>query len=151
MLVVGVDCSTKKIAIFRINDGEGIASEITCEEHDTSVRIDVMFQACIDIMQKIKPDIVYIENSPYLQNIKVTLAIHSVVDAVRFACVLNKIPYQTIEVPSWKKDVLGNGKADKAQIMAWAKAKYIDIISNQDVADAAAIAEYGWRRMKKNE
>lgn len=147
MKVAGVDCNTKKIAIFRIEDGKGVSGEITCEDKETSVRIDTMFLACIEIMKSIKPDIVYIENSPYLQNIKVTLAIHSVVDAVRYSCVLNKIPYQTIEVPSWKKDVLGNGRADKAQIMSWAKAKYGDLIVSQDIADAAGIANYGWKRM----
>jgi Holliday junction resolvasome RuvABC endonuclease subunit len=56
---------------------------------------------------------------------------------------------QTIEVPSWKKEVLGNGRADKSQIMTWAKAKYGDIITSQDLADAAGIANYGWRRMVK--
>jgi len=151
MLVAGVDCSTKKIAIFF--EGENtvipLPIEITSDLQESSSRIDLMFQEVISILKQEKPNIVYIENSPYLQNIKVTLAIHSAVDAVRFACVLNKIPYQTVEVTSWKKDVLGNGKADKAQIMSWAKAKYEDMITSQDLADAAGICEYGWRRMKK--
>jgi Holliday junction resolvasome RuvABC endonuclease subunit len=93
---------------------------------------------------------VYIENSPYLQNIKVTLQIHSVVDAVRFACVINDIPVQTVEVTSWKKDVLGNGKADKQTIMQFAKTKWGDeLITNQDIADASAICQYGLIRMLK--
>jgi len=148
MIIAGVDCSTRKIAIFRIEDGRGVASEITCNEHDTSTRINVMFQAVVDVIKKLKPDMVYIENSPYLQNIKVTLAIHSVVDAVRYACVLAKVPFQTVEVTSWKKDVLGNGRADKDEIFQFAKAKWgEDIIKNQDVADSACICLYGWRRM----
>jgi crossover junction endodeoxyribonuclease RuvC len=149
MKVLGVDCSTKKIAIFEITDGESAVSELISDDLDTKVRIDTMFLGLIDIIKQKSPDMVYVENSPYLQNIKVTLAIHSAVDAVRFACVLNNTPMQTIEVPSWKKEVLGNGRADKSQIMTWAKAKYGDIITSQDLADAAGIANYGWRRMVK--
>jgi Holliday junction resolvasome RuvABC endonuclease subunit len=149
MIVYGIDCSTKKIAIFKISDGEVKCAELVADNVESSVRIDSMFKDLIPLFDELKPNMVYIENSPYLQNIKVTLAIHSAVDAVRFACVLNNIPYQTVEVTSWKKDVLGNGKADKAQIMSWAKAKYGDLITSQDLADAAGIANYGYRRMAK--
>jgi crossover junction endodeoxyribonuclease RuvC len=151
MQIAGVDCSTKKIAIFYINsDGSCETTEITSKKEDTSVRINDMFEAVCAEMKRRKPDMVYVENSPYLQNIKVTLAIHSVVDSVRFACVLAKVAMQTIEVTSWKKDVLGNGRAEKSQIMAWAKAKYGEkVITSQDLADASAIAEYGARRMLK--
>ena len=150
MQIAGVDCSTKKIAIFYINsDGTCETTEIVSTKEDTSARIEEMFKVVSEEMKRRKPNMVYVENSPYLQNIKVTLAIHSVVDSVRFACVLAKVPMQTIEVTSWKKDVLGNGRADKTQIMTWAKAKYGQAITSQDLADASAIAEYGARRMLK--
>lgn len=149
MRVVGCDCSTKKVALFYIYDNNEVQGfELESKNTETSARIDELFWFVKDQFGLLTPDIVYIENSPYLQNIKVTLAIHSVVDAVRFAAVLNKVPYQTVEVTSWKKDVLGNGRADKAQIMSWAKAKYGDLIVSQDIADAAGIANYGYRRMK---
>lgn len=150
MLIAGVDCSTKKIAIFYIHDdGSYETTEIIGKSEDTSARINEMFEVVCEEIKHRKPDMVYVENSPYLQNIKVTLAIHSVVDSVRFACVLSKISMQTIEVTSWKKDVLGNGRAEKSQIMIWAKAKYGDAIISQDIADASCIAEYGARRMLK--
>ena len=149
MRVAGVDCSTKKIAIFYIEDDNSAqTSEVISKNTESSARIDEMFKLMIEEFKLKKPTIVYCENSPYLQNIKVTLAIHSVVDSVRFASVLNDIPFQTVEVTSWKKDQIGNGRADKAQIMSWAKAKYGDIITNQDLSDAAAIAGWGWKRMK---
>ena len=152
MLVAGVDCSTKKISIFFIGDTEIPPLEIISTLDDAPSRIDEMYCKVTSILSSYISDglkMVYIENSPYLQNIKVTLAIHSAVDAVRFSCVRSRIPYQTVEVTSWKKDVLGNGKADKSQIMSWAKAKYGDLITSQDLADAARIANYGYRRMVK--
>jgi Holliday junction resolvasome RuvABC endonuclease subunit len=150
MEVIGVDCSTRKIALFSIY-GKGISTvqELVSAEEDTPSRINDMFLQVYGFFLIRKPTIVIVENSPYLQNIKVTLAIHSVVDAVRFACVLNKVPFQTVEVTSWKKDVLGNGRADKAMIMQFAKAKFgVKLITNQDVADASCIATWGALRLK---
>jgi Holliday junction resolvasome RuvABC endonuclease subunit len=150
MQIAGVDCSTKKIAIFYINsDGSCETTEITSKKEDTSVRINDMFEAVCAEMKRRKPDMVYVENSPYLQNIKVTLAIHSVVDSVRFACVLAKVAMQTIEVTSWKKACCGNGRAEKSDVMQWAKLKYGDkLITSQDIADAAGVASFGWNMVK---
>ena len=147
MKVVGVDCSTKKVSIFEIKNGKGSVIEFKSSMEDATSRINDMFLQLVEFFKKDKPDMVYIENSPYLQNIKVTLQIHSVVDSVRFACVLNEVPFQTVEVTSWKKSVLGNGRADKSSIIQFAKAKWGDLITNQDVADSACICLYGWMRM----
>jgi len=147
MIVAGIDCSTKKIAIFVIDNGENVRVEIESNNKDTNMRINEMFLKVKTAIKVLNPDMVFVENSPYLQNIKVTLAIHSVVDAVRFACVLNNIPVQTVEVTSWKKSILGNGKVQKEAIMEFAKAKWGDLITNQDLADASCICQYGWIRM----
>jgi len=148
---MGCDCSTKSVAIFTIQNKKAIVTEIKSSEKDAASRIDDMFLQLFDFFKKNKPDMVYIENSPYLQNIKVTLQIHSVVDAVRFSCVFNNLPYQTVEVTSWKKSVLGNGRADKPAIMQFANAKWgAKLITNQDVADSACICLYGYMRMANN-
>ena len=149
MIIAGVDCSTKKIAFFFIGDGAPFTVEIVDNGTEMTARVDSLFKQAFDVIKQKSPNIIYIENAAYLQNIKTTLSIHSAIDAVRFAAVLNNIPYQIIEITSWKKDVLGNGKADKAQIMSWAKAKYEALITSQDLADAAGIANYGYRRMVK--
>lgn len=151
MKIVGFDCSTKLIAGFIIDDPEYKTVEITGKESDEATdRINTMFLTIARCLKRIKPDYVYIENAAYLQNIKTSFLIRSVVDAVRFACVLNGIPCQTVEITSWKKDVLGNGRAEKSTIMQFAKAKYGEkLITSQDLADAACIATYGLRRIGK--
>jgi crossover junction endodeoxyribonuclease RuvC len=151
MKIIGFDCSTRLIAGFVI-DGENysiieLAGKPT---DDTPTRIDSMFLLAVNFLKRSKPDYVYVENAAYLQNVKTSFLIRSVVDAVRFACVLNNIPCQTVEITSWKKDVLGNGRAEKSDIMKFAKAKYGEkLIVNQDVADASGVATYGQRRMSK--
>ena len=162
MKIAGVDCSTKKVTLFFIEDKaptsfgsspthRDYVVELTEDSSDTSERIDKLFHKVKNLLMDEKPTMVYVENSPYLQNIKVTLMIHSVVDAVRFACVSSDTPFQTVEVTSWKKDVLGNGKADKSTIMTFAKAKWgEELITNQDLADASCIATYGQLRVNKN-
>ena len=150
--IFGCDCSTKVIAIFGIQNKKGVGHEFTSSKEDASSRINDMFIQLVKFFKDEEPDMVYIENSPYLQNIKVTLQIHSVVDSVRFACVFNGIPFQTVEVTSWKKHILGNGRADKSAIKQFAVAKWGEqLISSQDLADASAIAQYGWMRMTNEE
>jgi len=158
MKIIGFDCSTRLIAGFIIStDAFGLPEEghlkyktvelAGKEADETTIRIDTMFKLVVAYIKKEKPDYVYIENAAYLQNIKTSFLIRTVVDAVRFACVINNVPSQTVEITSWKKDVLGNGRAEKNDIMQFAKAKYGDIIKNQDLADAACIATYGQRRI----
>ena len=148
--IFGCDCSTKVVAIFGIQNKKGMGYEFTSSEEDATSRINDMFLQLVEFFKNKKLDMVYIENSPYLQNIKVTLQIHSVVDSVRFACVLNEIPFQTVEVTSWKKHVLGNGRADKSAIKQFAVAKWGEkLITSQDLADASCIATYGILRMEK--
>ena len=148
--IFGCDCSTKVVAIFEIQNKKGVGHEFTSSKEDAISRINDMFLQLVNFFKDEEPDMVYIENSPYLQNIKVTLQIHSVVDSVRFACVLNGIPFQTVEVTSWKKHVLGNGKADKATIKQFAVTKWGEkLITSQDLADASSIATYGMLRMEK--
>ena len=148
--IFGCDCSTKVIAIFEIQNKKGKGHELFSLKEDSTSRINDMFLQLVEFFKVKKPDMVYIENSPYLQNIKVTLQIHSVVDSIRFACVFNGIPFQTVEVTSWKKYVLGNGKADKSAIKQFAVTKWGEqLISSQDLADASCIATYGMLRMEK--
>jgi Holliday junction resolvasome RuvABC endonuclease subunit len=150
MKIIGFDCSTRLIAGFII-DAEEYSTILLAGKasDDTPTRINAMFLLAVHFLKKSKPDYVYIENAAYLQNVKTSFLIHSVVDAVRFACVLNDIPCQTVEITSWKKDVLGNGRAEKSDIMQFAIVKYGDkLITNQDLADSAGVATYGYKRMK---
>jgi Holliday junction resolvasome RuvABC endonuclease subunit len=153
MKIIGFDCSTRLIAGFVIDGDNYSTIELAGKAADeVTTRINTMFLLAVHYLKKSKPDFVYIENAAYLQNIKTSFLIRSVVDAVRFACVLNNIPCQTVEITSWKKDVIGNGRAEKSDIMQFAKTKYGEkLFTNQDLADAAGVATYGARRLNKGD
>jgi len=105
------------------------------------------FQDFVSFLRKaeLEPDIVYIEQAIYRQNIKTTLTIDSVINAAKYTCVLNELAYKIIDNRSWKKGILGKGNAKKEEIRNFADSKWGDVINSQDLADAACIALYGLR------
>lgn len=150
MRVLGCDCSSKLIGCVQINSGKTQDVYVAMLQSDDSsyeARYDCLYALIKDLLDTWKPDMVYIEQAVYLQNPKVSFMIDGVVNAVRCACIELKIARQIVDNKSWKKDILGNGKASKAQIMDFAKAKWGEIIKTQDEADAACLALYGWRRV----
>lgn len=124
------------------------------DSKDINERIESLYNSFSLVMDErgyssALPQVVFIEQAVYVQNIKATLAIDAVINAVRFTCIRLGIPYFIIDNKSWKKDVLGNGNASKEDIMRFAKVKWGDEIKTQDEADAACIAMYGKRRFDK--
>jgi len=149
MRVLGADCSSKLIACVLLGDNNFFKSYLMeSKNSDWDIRSRELFDQFFDLTRrlkddKIEPDIVYIEQAIFLQNIKATLIIDSVINAVKFISHMNNIPYIIVDNKSWKKSVIGNGKASKEQIMEWAKVGYGDKITTQDTADACAIATFG--------
>jgi Holliday junction resolvasome RuvABC endonuclease subunit len=91
-----------------------------------------------------KPDIIFIEESFYSNNFKTSRAITEVIGNCKLVAKINDVPYETVAVRSWKKYVLGNGKADKAAIKKFILAKYPKLEGEpQDIFDATGIALWG--------
>lgn len=154
MLVLGCDCSSKLIGCVLLGDDNSFFAEVlkAVDLKDTDIRFRDLFNKFRDFLNGLisegkKPNVCYIEQAIYLQNVKTTLAIAGVIDAVRLACFMEGIPYDIIDNKTWKKWVVGNGKASKEQIMEFVKLRWGDKIISQDVADASAIALYGLKRM----
>ena len=87
-----------------------------------------------------------VEAPIYIQNPKATIAIASVVGLVRFICFLNNIECEYLDNTKWKRDIIGKGNASKVEIKEYAIAKWGEVFSEQDFADAACIALWNKRR-----
>jgi Holliday junction resolvasome RuvABC endonuclease subunit len=148
--VMACDCSSKLIGISLLEkDKIKTCTIYGGDKNDFETRLKVMFKEFNEYLNIETPTIIYIEQAVYLQNVKATLMIDATINLVRFICISRNIPYQIVDNSSWKKDVLGNGKASKEQIMEFAKVKWSDHkFGNQDEADAACLAFYGFRRLE---
>ena len=152
MRILGCDASSKLIGCVLLGADDGVPITIMLHgglANDFEKRMEVLFFLMKDILMLHKPDIVYIEQAAYIQNIKATLMIDASINMIRATCIEAHIPYQIIDIKAWKKSVLGNGNASKTQIMDFAKAKIgVELDDNQDLADAFCVATYGMMRLK---
>ena len=86
---------------------------------------------------------VAIEQAIFIQNPKTTVEIANVIGCVRTACYIRNYETVVVDNRKWKKEIIGNGNAKKADILAHAIDKWGDVFPEQDFADAACIA--AWR------
>lgn len=149
--VIGVDCSTKAVHAVCLDANGDIYKKykITTDKTDMDYKVLHLVagfeQACEN-----EEVALFIENPVYIQNVKVSFAICSIVSGIKYLWFKKGRYFTGVDVRSWKKDVLGNGKAEKDAIMAFAKARWGKEITEQDFADAACIALYGLRRLGNN-
>lgn len=72
--------------------------------------------------------------------------------AVQAAFAMEGVPVHLVNVGTWKKEVLGNGRADKPAVMELVRHRWPDAAvatgGDQDLADAAAIAMYGCAQLR---
>lgn len=72
--------------------------------------------------------------------------------AVLAAASKAKLPVELVNVSSWKKQVIGNGRAQKPDIQEWLRKNWPDAYNHaqgdQDLMDAAAINRYGYQHVR---
>ena len=88
--------------------------------------------------------VVYIERPMVGRNIRAALDQMAVVGVLR--AVLHPVPTTTVDPGTWKKAVIGNGRAAKETIREWA-VRVLGMADSlpQDAYDAAAIASWASR------
>lgn len=86
----------------------------------------------------------YVEEPPFVNSIKTYAELTAVVTLTRYVLREFVIPVGLVNVMVWKKETLGNGKADKSEIRQWAIAHIpgLPIFLSEDEMDASVIA---WR------
>ena len=151
--VIGFDCSSKAVHMVGLNlDGSiSIIKSWKSKSKGTEIRFRELFAQLDDYLCENKENfltsIATIENPIYVQNAKSTIAITNVIAGVKIARTRHKINYFGIENTSWKKDVLGNGRAKKEEIAEFTDARWPEAkLDEQDYKDAACISLWGVMR-----
>lgn len=88
-------------------------------------------------------DLALIEEPIFAQNRNVVRTLSEVVGAVWAILSIADVPTKLVDNGTWKKNIIGNGKSKKYDIMKYATEKWGDKFPEQDYADSACIALYG--------
>ena len=150
MKVLGIDCSTKAIALVLLKDGEvaDVKMIVANKGYNELQRLIYFASETNEYVNSVQPDAVAIEQAVYWKNYESTRKIIEVITAVKLALV-NYHP-ETVNNRVWKKATVGYGNAPKTKILAYAQSKSIQI-TNQDLADSYCIAEYLYKKYSKKE
>ena len=92
-----------------------------------------------------KGDVVYVERA-YGANRNSQTVLMQLLGAFIGGLAEGGVRVEEINVSSWKATALGNGRASKEDVMAWASEQAGRDIATQDEADALAIAYAGFLR-----
>jgi Holliday junction resolvasome RuvABC endonuclease subunit len=153
MLIAGVDCSSKNIAITVLTTDKLLreARYIESNLKNMDMRLsDLVLQfEGLGIFEAEEPiTFLAVENPVYLSNPKASSGIAQVIGYVKSVAARHNVNFLGIDNRSWKKSVLGNGAADKDMIMKFSQSNWgKDAIYNQDLADSACVALWGVMRI----
>lgn len=90
------------------------------------------------------PKVIYFEAPIFIQNALTTMILMSICGCMKAVCILNNIEFYTVQNRKWKKDIVGFGNAKKTDILKYCVQKWGgEYFSQQDLADAACIGEFG--------
>ena len=152
MNVFGLDISTSKIAIARLSL-EGLeVVELISKSRSWETRFKELYLQMVPWVAEnvTTDDLVCIEDIPLVQNRQSLIKLVHILAMCRTVFVHNDIDIFTVNVMTWKKDVVGNGKADKDKVTVMAKKIFGDEeISklSQDATDALMVAKWGEMRL----
>lgn len=167
MKIVGIDASLNSTGICYINTETNktefhiIKPKLTKREqchplisyhsYEATSDIDSKLQGYLEVLnqllKKINPDQVILEEPVNARNSRATISLSLLNGAIRALLILKCLQYKTVNVTHWKKEMVGNGAADKDLIVYnFKKLKpefepYTTKAIN-DISDAYFIANY---------
>jgi len=148
-MYLGLDCSSKAVHGIVLDEQENIVLQFKSygKGSDFDIRFAEIFANFLQDLSKITIiSGAAVEAAIYIQNPRTTLAIAYVVGGVRVVLQEHSIPHILVDNRSWKKAVVGKGNAKKEDIKTFAVAKWGEVFTEQDFADAACIALWYKRR-----
>ena len=152
MSVYGIDLSTSKIAIAKLLPNEGFeVVELISKSRSWETRLKELYTQFLPWVHEnvSKDDLVCIEDIPLVQNRQSLIKLVHVLAMCRVVFMHYDMEIFTVNVKTWKKDVIGDGGADKDKIKAMAiKILGQDVSKlSQDSIDALMIAKWGQLRV----
>jgi len=155
MNVFGIDVSTTKIAIASISSDDYSVIELAAKSRSWERRLEQLYPQLFKYVEEniTSDDLVIIEDVPMVQNRASVIRLTHVVAMCRVVCIHHGIDCFGVNVSTWKKDVIGDGRADKEKIKLMATKIFGKKVSklSQDSVDALCIAKWGDLRIRKKE
>jgi len=149
MKYLGLDTSSKAIHIVVLDESENLIKiyKAGCTNSKPfkerfSELMDNFAKTLVEDIDIDTVDYAVIEEPIFAQNRNVVRTLSEVVGAVWGALCLSDIPTTLVDNGTWKKEILGSGKATKDDILKYAIEKWGDEFPEQDYADAACVALY---------
>lgn len=151
MKVMGIDLGIHKVAVAVWEDGVLLgtdAYETVGLRHDELMNIsDFVYCAVKDS----EADHVFIEDTLVGNNIKYSIQLSeakgAILSSLGLYCTEHYLGVYLVNNKTWKKDVLGNGNADKDKVRIWVDGQGSEYSllcgDDQDRYDAACIGYYG--------
>jgi Holliday junction resolvasome RuvABC endonuclease subunit len=143
--IIGIDTNTFYLAISLVENGRYHGSRVLpadgparkadhpkkvgnrnklFENRSPRERLDIMadeFRAWLPTPTEIGAiDYAYIEEPPFINSVKTFAELTAVVMVTREVLRAYAIPVVLVNVMTWKRETLGNAKADKTEITQWA-------------------------------
>lgn len=148
MIVLGIDPGIAITGVALIKEEKGHLSLVTCHaitsssKITTAERLSLLFDKLVQLVKSQKPDVAVLENLFFNTNAKTALIVGQARGVVILALAQAKIPIVEYTPLQVKMALTGYGRADKNQIQQMVKTilKLPEILTPDDVADAAAIA-----------
>jgi Holliday junction resolvasome RuvABC endonuclease subunit len=149
-MIVGFDLSSRKLAAVSLDPVSSWTYEPPKKEKDRARVLKHFLDELVDLFEERRPRWVFIEHPLVGRGgahaTIVQAQVHGVVSAV--AATYADGVY-TVNVQSWKKEVVGNGRADKDRVRQWLEESHPHLAelagADQDLVDAACVALYGRR------
>ena len=151
MSVIGLDVSTSKLAIATLPlEGYSVV-ELISKSRSWETRLKELYTQFLPWVQEnvSQDDLVCIEDIPLVQHRQSLIKLVHVLAMCRVVFMHHDMEIFTVNVKTWKKDVIGDGGADKDKVKAMAiKILGQDVSKlSQDSIDALMIAKWGQIRV----
>ncbi len=162
--VMGLDLSTKAISMTTVEGDPtvvklppGVRSfevggdDRWWRQHDRELlraarlRLPYLIDRTHAYLAESRPDLVIIEDTPFVKNRSGFAGLAMVVGAMAALCVVEGLEFRIVPGTVWKKGVGLKGTAAKPAIRTWANGTYPPSRDwSQDLCDAYGLGLYGW-------
>ena len=148
MRFISIDSSTNKTGVAYFLDGK-LAEYLLLDKSDLKSnpenRFAEMANAIVNVLHRIKPHVVWIEDTWNAQNIQTTKTLSEMIGIVHGYCLANNIEFHKILPSEWRKYCgISQGKKSRKELkeasIEYVRLKY-NVTVGDDVADAIALGD----------
>jgi len=135
-----IECTKEKIKLIKHG------SIKTLNDHDSSYRLNLIYEEIVAIMKKHQPEILAIESLFFSNNAKSASAVGQAIGVIKLAAAKKKMKVFEYPPLKVKMKLVGNGRAEKSQVQSKVRKalKLRKIPRPTHAADALAVAICHW-------